>query len=89
MERTNEEVEIEGEQEGGTGLESPFIVKKRQKQSYTRPRKKQKSNKSVNTTPLVLMEGDLDEIGDVVRDATKNIWSHIKDQYHQTLDKMS
>ena len=31
------------------------------------PTKKQKSDKTASATPLVLMEGDLDEIGDVAR----------------------
>ena len=53
-----------------------------------RPHKKQNSDKSASVTPLVLMEGDLDNIDDVVHDAMKNIWSHIEDQYHQTLDKV-
>lgn len=69
--RTNFEVEITNEEEGGANpyvgleeLESPFRIRK------MGPRKKQKSDKSTGTDPLVLMEGDLGEIGDVVRSAT-------------------
>lgn len=69
-------------------MESPFIIKKRQKRSSKRPCKKPKSNKSTSVTPLVLMKGDLDEIGDMVHDATENIWGHIEEQYHQMLDEV-
>jgi len=37
---------------------------------------------------LVLTEGDLDEIGDVFCSATKNIWGHVEDKYHQVLEKV-
>jgi len=87
-EHTNVEGETEGKEEWGIGLESPFIIKKRQKQSSMGQCMKQKYDKSVSAIPLVLMEGGPDEIGDVVCDTTKNILSHIEDQHHQTLDKV-
>lgn len=67
------EGEIEGEEEVGTGLESPFFIKNRKKRSSTGLCKKKRSKKSVGATPWVIIEGELDEIGDVVSDATKHI----------------
>jgi len=86
MECTNIEVEAESEEEGVADLESPFIVRKRQKWSSTGPHKKQKSDKSVSMTPLVVTEANLDKISYVVHNVTENIWKHIEDQYHLTLD---
>lgn len=73
MEKTPEEEEIEEEDEGGSELESPFVIKKRKKQTSTRLRQKQQFDRSVGMTPLVLTKGDLDEIRYVVRDITTNI----------------
>lgn len=42
----------------------------------------------MGATPLVLTKGDLDEINDVVRNATQSIWNHIEDHYHQSLNKV-
>ena len=88
LECTDVEVETRDEEKGGANLESPFILKKRQKWSSMGPHKKQKSDKTASATPLVLMEGDLDEIGDVARNTIENICNHIEGQYHQALDKV-
>lgn len=72
-EQTNVKGEVDGEEEGGVNLESPFIVKKRQNQSSKGPHKKQKSDKLVSAMPLVLIEGYLDEIDNAVRDTMENI----------------
>lgn len=49
-----EEEEIKVEYEGCTKLESPFVFKKRKKQTSTKPCKKQNSDRSVGATLLVL-----------------------------------
>lgn len=69
-------------------MESPFIVKKMEKQSSTDCTRMRSPDKSASMKPLVLMDGNLDEVSDVVHDATKNIWSHIKDLYHETITKV-
>jgi len=77
---TQVEEETYVEEEGGAQLESPFVVKKRKKRTSTGQCKKQKSNKKIGTMPLVLTEGDLDEIGDVVRDARMDLMNHFEVQ---------
>jgi len=52
------------------------------------PCKKLKSNKTASTEPLALTKGDLDEIINVVRSTTGNIWGHIENQYKQVLEKV-
>lgn len=71
---TNVEEEIEEEVVGGAGVGSPFIFKNKQNMSLKRSHKKKKLEKSVSATPLVLAEGDLNEIGDVVHNATTDLW---------------
>jgi len=80
-EKKSEEEDIEERDKGGAELESPFIVWTRKRQTSTGLRKKQKFDRSVGTTPLVLTEGDLDEIGDMVHDTMTNIWGHFEEQY--------
>lgn len=47
---------------------TPLRVSKLKKETTAGPRKKHKSNKKVYIDPMFLTEGDLDEIGDKVRD---------------------
>lgn len=69
------------EEERGTELGSHFVVKQRNKRTSTGQHKKKKYDRSTDVMPLVLREGDLDKIGDVVRDATMNLMSHFEAQY--------
>lgn len=43
--------------------------------------KEVESDKNSPVDPLVLIEGDLDLIGDKVRDTTTELWSHFEQQY--------
>lgn len=48
-------------------------LKKSEKETTVGPRKKHKSDKQTHIDPMVLIEGDLDEIGDKVRDITTKL----------------
>lgn len=50
--------------------------------------KKHKFDKTTGVEAMVLTEGDLDEIGDIVRTTIKEIWGHIKDEYQSVLSKV-
>jgi len=82
------EEEMEGEEEGGACLESPFVIKKRQKRSSPGLRKKKKPDKAKGMMSLALREVDLDEIRDVVYDAMMDLMSQFEAQYQQTLGKV-
>lgn len=84
----NLEEETQERNVGGAELDSPFIVWTRKRQNSNRPRKKQKSNRSIGTTPSILSKGDLDEMGDMVRDITTDLWGHFEEQYQLTLRKV-
>jgi len=43
--------------------------------------KKQKLDKQAHADPLVLTEGDLDEIKDKVRDTTMELWQQFEQQF--------
>ena len=56
--------------------DSPFIIKKRVPAVTTMsPRKKQKVDRSKGAIPLVLTDGDVDEIGEKVKQVTTDKWS--------------
>jgi len=54
----------------------------------TRQQKKKNYDKTMGRTPLFLTEGDLDEIGDVIHDATRDMMSHFEAEYQQSLNKV-
>lgn len=51
-------------------IESPFIIKKRKKSTAGGARKKQKSDNTSNIESMVLVEGEIDDIRDALRDIT-------------------
>jgi len=63
---------------GGDAKSTPFRLSKRQKETTTRPRKKYKSDKQAHIDPMLLIEGDLDEIRDKVRDTTIALWTQFE-----------
>ena len=69
--------------QGGRGDEeqsTPFILKRCGKGQQEVPRKKHKSDKSQGD-PMVVMEGDLDEIGDKIRDNMTKVLQQFEHQY--------
>ena len=72
---------------GDEGQSTPFILKRHEKGQQEGPRKKQKSYKSQGD-PMVLMEGDLDEIGDKIRDTMNEVLQKFEQQHMQTLGRV-
>lgn len=68
------------EQEGGGGEEqaTPFILKKCTQEQQSRKGKKQMYDKQTHLDPMVLTEGDINEIGDKIRDPTIKLLQHFK-----------
>jgi len=56
-----------------------------QSKTSPRSRKKQKVDKSKGTLPMVLTDGELNEIGDKVKEATMESWRKIEDHYSALL----
>ena len=54
------------------------MVKKQKKRTSTGQYKKKKFGKTVGSIPLVLIEGDQDEIGGVFHGVTMNLMSHFE-----------
>lgn len=74
---TNEqEISAQGG-DGGDEVSTPFKFQKHIKEIATGPLKR-KPNKKSQVDPLVLIEGDLDEISDKVHDTTSELWSHFE-----------
>lgn len=69
-------------------INSPFIVKQIQKSSAGSTREKHKSNKSTDMEVMVLTNGALNEIRDIVRSTMEDIWGDIKEQYKFVLRKV-
>jgi len=87
--------ETEPEQEHGTyeplndervSEESPFIIKKMvPTTTMSCLRKKQKVDKSRGVTPVLLTNGEIDEIGEKVEEVTTETWDIIDDHYRMIL----
>lgn len=84
---TNKE-ECEEEVGGGEEQSTPFRLQNWTRETTSRFRKKQKSGKHAHVDPMVLTEGDLDEIRDKVRDKTTELWTQFEQQYMQMLGSM-
>lgn len=63
-----------------------FIIKKRIPTTPTvSARKKQKVDNYKGAIPLILIEGDIDEIGDKVKEVTIETWERINNHYRVLL----
>lgn len=60
-------------------------LQKRTKETTFVPRKKQKSNKHSHVDPMILTEGDLDEIGDKVHDIITELQTQFEQENQQEL----
>lgn len=85
MHCTNEQ---EISKQGGGGDEeqsTPFILKKRRQEQMGGQRKKHKYEKRTHLDPMVLNEGDLDDISEKIRDTMIEVLQKFEQQCMQTL----
>lgn len=72
-------------EQGGANLETtPFQVKRTREQEKVGSRKKCQARKS-SLDPVTLIEGDLNDIGDMVRDATVELLQQFEQQQKKAL----
>lgn len=81
---TKEEEQSEQGSRGDEGQRTQIRRKKRGQEQWKGPQKRKKSDKSQGH-PMVLMEGDLNAIGNKIRDTMMEVLQQFEQQYMQTL----